>query len=684
MWRLLGALVLLISAARLSEAQPNNGISPYSIRSNNETCLYDDDCALSRFCLHPPNSNLRGTCAQCWRCCLFPGVWGTCPLSCNCNVGSACSYPSDCGQGTFCAVNNVDSTAPPTCQLCSSCVDDTEAVFGTCGSSCVSASLAAAGFTSVGSAAAQTYVFLSYLASEVSPSTALSVEDGFVRTTDVASWIDWEGLVGRKASALLAAIAQSNTVSIPVTSFITTLSSQSVSSLECPSLATVPIPITVDTGCACNASLNAETFKCAAGDRCSKAALHQLSTEALENPTMSRLGAICVACEFGQYCPTGTFIQNESDLSSLECPSASYCPTPAELRPCPPGSYCVARDVAPRTCDYSKLLMDSPFEPLRMDNVTVLQRLRDYGDPYRGNYCPANSTKPNNICDGGYYCPDASIAIKCPQGYFCKPQSLSPQKCHALMMCPPGTSTPRWSALAFVIIAIIVGSLPVMYYVLDKIDSSSTRYEDLERFELKRNRAIKVTRQLLQSIKSRSMAGAASEMNAEMQAKYAGFGMIDPRIRLDFEQLGLILPGKGKVLNGVSGHFPPGKMNAVMGPSGSGKTTFLNVLGGKAAGEVIGTVLVNGIPMPIGQTRQVTGFVPQDDIVHEDLTVRENLAYAAHLKLPRDLADTHRRSAVIDDALEMLQLKQIQHYRVGSVEKKGHQWWTEETREYRY
>ncbi len=53
------------------------------------------------------------------------------------------------------------------------------------------------------------------------------------------------------------------------------------------------------------------------------------------------------------------------------------------------------------------------------------------------------------------------------------------------------------------------------------------------------------------------------------------------------------------------------------------------------------------------------------------ITGRENLAFAAHLKLPRDLADSHRRQAVLDDALEMLQLKHIQHYRVGSVEKRG-------------
>lgn len=56
-----------------------------------------------------------------------------------------------------------------------------------------------------------------------------------------------------------------------------------------------------------------------------------------------------------------------------------------------------------------------------------------------------------------------------------------------------------------------------------------------------------------QSIKSRSQVGAANEMSAEMQSKYAGFGTIDPRIRLDFEELGLTLPGKGRVLQGVSG-----------------------------------------------------------------------------------------------------------------------------------
>lgn len=50
---------------------------------------------------------------------------------------------------------------------------------------------------------------------------------------------------------------------------------------------------------------------------------------------------------------------------------------------------------------------------------------------------------------------------------------------------------------------------------------------------------------------------------------------------------------------------------------------------------------------------------------------RENLAYAACLRLPLEANTRRRRVLVIEDALEMLQLKAIQHYRVGSVEKRG-------------
>ena len=54
-------------------------------------------------------------------------------------------------------------------------------------------------------------------------------------------------------------------------------------------------------------------------------------------------------------------LQNEKDLSSLDCPVGKYCPSPGEQYTCPAGSYCVARTTSPMTCDYSSLLSTSPY-----------------------------------------------------------------------------------------------------------------------------------------------------------------------------------------------------------------------------------------------------------------------------------------------------------------------------------
>ena len=90
-----------------------------------------------------------------------------------------------------------------------------------------------------------------------------------------------------------------------------------------------------------------------------------------------------------------------------------------------------------------------PPSAIPLEPVTVLQRLRDNGDPIKGNYCPAGSTKPNTVCAGGYYCPNISTSIKCPEGYFCKPQSIAPRKCNVLTSCPAGTQSPIYSRVAF-------------------------------------------------------------------------------------------------------------------------------------------------------------------------------------------------------------------------------------------
>jgi ABC-type multidrug transport system ATPase subunit/ABC-type multidrug transport system permease subunit len=87
----------------------------------------------------------------------------------------------------------------------------------------------------------------------------------------------------------------------------------------------------------------------------------------------------------------------------------------------------------------------------------------------------------------------------------------------------------------------------------------------------------------------------------------------------------------------------PGELVAIIGESGAGKTTLLKALAGITV-PASGEVLVNGEPI----TSRLTdvGYVPQDDIVHRLLSVREALRFAAQLRLPPDTS-----AAEVDQAV---------------------------------
>jgi ABC-type uncharacterized transport system YnjBCD ATPase subunit len=107
-----------------------------------------------------------------------------------------------------------------------------------------------------------------------------------------------------------------------------------------------------------------------------------------------------------------------------------------------------------------------------------------------------------------------------------------------------------------------------------------------------------------------------------------------PTLEIAFKDLTLTLKSKRKhLLRCVTGKLSPGRVSAVMGPSGAGKTTFLSALTGKATGcAMSGMVLVNGKTDPIQAYKKIIGYVPQDDIVHGNLTVEENLWFSARCR----------------------------------------------------
>jgi ABC-type multidrug transport system ATPase subunit len=87
------------------------------------------------------------------------------------------------------------------------------------------------------------------------------------------------------------------------------------------------------------------------------------------------------------------------------------------------------------------------------------------------------------------------------------------------------------------------------------------------------------------------------------------------------------------ILDNVALTIPASRFVGIIGPSGAGKSSLLTTLSGLRAPEA-GLVLVNGKDIYSGHEAQSFGFVPQEDIVHADLTVDQALRYSAQLRLP--------------------------------------------------
>ncbi|WP_327406354.1 FHA domain-containing protein [Streptomyces sp. NBC_01288] len=130
-------------------------------------------------------------------------------------------------------------------------------------------------------------------------------------------------------------------------------------------------------------------------------------------------------------------------------------------------------------------------------------------------------------------------------------------------------------------------------------------------------------------------------------------------VSLDVQDLTVAVDrGRKVLLDQVS--FPVGEkcLLAVVGPSGAGKSTLLNALTGQRPADR-GTVLYDGRDLyrDYAELRQRIGLVPQDDILHAQLTVHSALSYAAELRFPQDTAKTERQARV-DEVIRELGLEQ--------------------------
>ena len=127
-------------------------------------------------------------------------------------------------------------------------------------------------------------------------------------------------------------------------------------------------------------------------------------------------------------------------------------------------------------------------------------------------------------------------------------------------------------------------------------------------------------------------------------------------------------PNGTPLLDPISLTIFPSELVALMGPAGAGKTTFLKALNGYTR-PARGVVLFNGADLYrfYDRFRQQMSYVPQDDIVHSQLRVREALYFSA--KLRTDLKDSEIEQR-IDRVLASLGIHDKKHTIIGSPEHK--------------
>uniref|UniRef100_A0A8C9VCT3 ATP-binding cassette, sub-family G (WHITE), member 2c n=1 Tax=Scleropages formosus TaxID=113540 RepID=A0A8C9VCT3_SCLFO len=130
-------------------------------------------------------------------------------------------------------------------------------------------------------------------------------------------------------------------------------------------------------------------------------------------------------------------------------------------------------------------------------------------------------------------------------------------------------------------------------------------------------------------------------------------------------------PTEREILKNVSGIMMPG-MNAIMGPTGSGKTSLLDVIAGRKdpKGLRSGQVMVENAVVT-SDLRLSSAYVVQDDILMGTLTVRENLAFSANLRLSQRQYSHMDKAAKVNQVIQELGLQDCADTKIGTVFLRG-------------
>jgi ABC transport system ATP-binding/permease protein len=136
---------------------------------------------------------------------------------------------------------------------------------------------------------------------------------------------------------------------------------------------------------------------------------------------------------------------------------------------------------------------------------------------------------------------------------------------------------------------------------------------------------------------------------------------------LEVRDVRYVVDNGKQLLDNISLTARPGTLTAVIGGSGAGKSTLARLIAGYTRPSS-GSVTFEGhdIHADYASLRSRIGMVPQDDVVHRQLTVNQALGYAAELRLPPDTSKADR-ARVVTQVLAELDLTKHAETRVDKL-----------------
>lgn len=135
-------------------------------------------------------------------------------------------------------------------------------------------------------------------------------------------------------------------------------------------------------------------------------------------------------------------------------------------------------------------------------------------------------------------------------------------------------------------------------------------------------------------------------------------------IELTGKNVNFRFPGSDNGMHDLSFSLRSGQLVAIMGGSGVGKSTLLSLLNGNLKPQE-GTITLNGYPISDPKVKDLIGFVPQDDLLIEELTVYQNLWFTARLCF--DKMDEEALNQKVNNVLIDLGLEASKDLKVGSA-----------------